>query len=861
MSSRTHKTNSGHGRDKAANINFQLLQSTVKWQQLEYKAASLCDVYAGILSYQAIILSINSSFLDPLLQYETQLQLLKSSFKMVFAIPSLDKVEAMGDEDDKEDLEELYHSIIKIYENTLLILVSKDLYKLQLLKEMIVWMHEDSFYLQKRIMVTINRVLNYASRKATGYINVHVPCLGVLAAELSLLCSHNDPSIQQLASKGMYYLLCIAQCQKELQPIILKKDSTEITQSIVHILLPSLLTDFVWSLLLKLFVPDHIIAEKAATTLIQTLEYHSHKVTKVSKILDAIYKELSGNSTHIMKHSMLRIITLLTCTSPKKVIYQLMDYPADNTLKLMYDAAGSESRVAPHVLETILLILKGKPGENSTDRRRFSFDDTNMMPVAACQVLCTLLPMDSYKKAVSQFFPQLLMALMFHASYSSSMQLVMEKCLYAQDALRVLLNCSGLQQVDTALKRMHFWNQDSQKLFDHHQRICLIAKILMDNKFPQFPETLQYLYVISVQGLKKSEDNVVTVIFLTELLSKFFKDPFPNEFLALFRKWVNDTNPEVSKLSLQKIAGMAPVINKIKNVDSLLLAILDAFLSKERTVVIVAMLTFRRLLNKLDKIIYSTLCTRIISSYFPLMNHTDGDIQSMAIQHFGELLSDMSQYRWMLADIMLKALVPLMLFLEDTEMKVVTACKYTLKICITQLNWPVSHLLLDQYYNFELVVRSLCNNIFISHGKYMTDLISDTLGFLKSSRLYQRRASIILLGYLATLGSHLLHRDDTEVMLEAVKRVLRDSEDPVIRDLAETTCKLLKEVAHKLISSNIKQSFRRLFKCMYIKELKPLYNYNSSNDLVPTEMANRKKDEESLTKESDQDTLRKNEGP
>lgn len=43
----------------------------------------------------------------------------------------------------------------------------------------------------------------------------------------------------------------------------------------------------------------------------------------------------------------------------------------------------------------------------------------------------------------------------------------------------------------------------------------------------------------------------------------------------------------------------------------------------------------------------------------------------MAIQHFGELLRDMSQYTWMLNDVVLGGLVPLILFLEDTEIRVV----------------------------------------------------------------------------------------------------------------------------------------------------------------------------------------------
>lgn len=58
---------------------------------------------------------------------------------------------------------------------------------------------------------------------------------------------------------------------------------------------------------------------------------------------------------------------------------------ACSTLVLMWEAAGSEPAVAPCVLKTTLLVLKGKPGEmqdSFTDRRRSSLDATNMMPVA-----------------------------------------------------------------------------------------------------------------------------------------------------------------------------------------------------------------------------------------------------------------------------------------------------------------------------------------------------------------------------------------------------------------------------------------------------------------------------------------------
>ncbi|XP_036752736.2 maestro heat-like repeat-containing protein family member 9 [Manis pentadactyla] len=845
----------------------------------EHMASCLLDIYSDLLDHQAIILAVNSSFVDPLLQFESQLKIIEKSFKMVFSVPNLDEVKDRGNSQKaRKDLETLYCNILNIYEATLLILVSEDLYKLQILKEMATWMREDSRWLHERALVIISRVLSSASCKVRGSASVDAPCLGVLAAELSLLCSHTDPSITQQAFLGMYHLLCIAKFQSDIEknkttmckprnhclshspsemeflPKILQRDKTKFAQIIGQSLQPSLLTDFVWTLLMTLSTADGSTASKAATLLQLTLEHHTHKVTAVSKIVDAIYKQLCRNSSHVVKDAMLRIITLLTRTYPKMVIFQLMDcpVPADQSLVLMWHAAGSESSVAPHMLQTILLILKGKPGQTQDspmEKRRFSMDAANMMPVVACQALCTLLPMKSYRKTVAQFFPQLLMALLLQLFYSSSLRLTTgERPLFAQDALRALLSCSGLQQVDCALERRKLWSQCSHEL-SHHHGVHLIAKTLSEYRFPQFPQTLQYLYKLSVEGPRMSKHSIITVTFLMELLNNFFKDPLPEEFMILFRNWVNDSNPAVCKLSLRKIASMAPVINEIENVCSLLISILDAFLSKDKTVVIQALFTLRTLLGKLDKVTYSSLCTRIASGYCPLMDHDSGSIRSMAVQQLGKLLRDMSQHKSMLRHVVLRGLVPLILFLEDTETRVVRACKFTLEICASELNWSMPHLLKDKQYSFDLVVLDICKNVLISHGSCIMDLIYDTLGFLRSSQPYLKRASIILIGYLTKLGGHLLLKDEVKIMLDAVDQVLQD-EDPVIRELAEITSNIIKEIAHMLTSSIFKQSFRRLFNCIYIKKLKPLYNCDWSSKQSDGEALPYEAHEDFLTKSS-----------
>ncbi|XP_058166091.1 maestro heat-like repeat-containing protein family member 9 [Dasypus novemcinctus] len=855
---------------------------------MDHMSTSLLDAYSGLLSHQAMILAMNSSFVNPLWQFESQLKILESSFKLAFSVPNfIELKQTVNSDEDHEDLERLYQNILNIYEDTLLILVSKDLYKLQILKEMAVWMSNDKSFIQERVMVIMSRVLSFASKKVRGYTSVDAPCLGDLAAELSLLCTHTDSSITQQASFAMYHLLCIAKCQNadfakaklakyensgsnsplsspfdiELLPKILSKERSQIAQSVGQNLTPSLLTDFVWNLLLKVSASDYKTTSEAAVLLKLTLEFHANKVTMVSKIVDTIYKQLCGDAALVTRHALLRVITLLTRTSPKKVIFQLMDYPvpADNTLILMWQAAGSESSVAPHVLKTILLILRGKPGEMENylmEKRRSSLDGVNMMPVAASQALCTLLPVGSYKKAVAEFFPQLLMALLLQIYYISELKLTtIEMPLFARDALRILLKCSGLQQVDSVLQKKNCWNEYAM-LFPHHG-VYLIAKTLSDFNFPQFPETLYYLYKLSVEGPRRSEDSVITVLFLTELLNNFFKDPFPEEFLILFRNWVNDSNSAVSKLSLQKIASMAPMVNEIENVCGLLLSILDAFLSKDKTVVIRALFTLRKLLGKLDKMTYSSVCVRIASSYCPLMDHGNAGIRSMAIRHFGDLLKDMSQYTWMLKNVVLAALVPLILFLEDTELRVVKACKYTLDICASQLKWSTSYLLEDENYNFELVVLNICSNLLIFHSSYITDFISDTLGFLRSSRVYLKRAAIILLGYLAKFGGPLLLRVEIDFMLDAIERMRWDA-DPLTAELAEKTHKLFKEIAHHgLASSNVKQIFQKLFKYFYFKKLKPIYNYNCANDQKDSleEIKESKCDKEAIKEDNIEDIL------
>lgn len=75
--------------------------------------------------------------------------------------------------------------------------------------------------------------------------------------------------------------------------------------------------------------------------------------------------------------------------------------------------------------------------------------------------------------------------------------------------------------------------------------------------------------------------------------------------------------------------------------------------------------------------------------------------------------------------------------------------------------------------------------------------------------------------------------------------MLRD-EDPVIRELAEITYKIFKEIAHRLTSSNLKQIFQRVFNSIYRKKLKPLYNYNWPDNLAgnPTKIKDTKNDKE-----------------
>ncbi|XP_010618974.1 maestro heat-like repeat-containing protein family member 9 isoform X1 [Fukomys damarensis] len=819
---------------------------------MEHLARSLCEAYTALLCHQSIILAVNSSFVEPLQQYESQLEIIRTSFKMAFGLPSFDRGTFQTSEDDVKDLEALYRNILNLFEDTLLILVSKDLYKLQILKEMTLWMAEDRLHQQERIMVTISRVLRFAARKVREHTSIDVPCLGVLAAELSLLCSHANDAVTQQASLGMYYLLCIAKRQSadfqrdnptkqheygrssfltsdsEFQPETLQQDKIKLAQCIGQSLSPSLLTDFMLHLLMKLSTPDRETASKAASVLKPTLKYHARKVTRVCQMVDSVYKQLKENSSDFMRDSLLEVVTLLVQTLPKGVVFQLMDYrvPMDSALTLMWQAVGAQPQVAPQVLKPILLVLKDKPWEAEAavqGGRCFALDATNMMPLAASQALCVLLPTASYKRTVAQLFPEILMALLFQLLYVSQLRMQpQDKPIYAREALRILLKCSGLQEVDRALNQKYCWSHIYQA-YHYHDGVNLMARTLCECNFPQFPETLHHLHKLLVQGPRSSEEHVIIVIFFIKILDKFFKDPLPELFLVLLKNWINDSNPEISKLSLQKITSMAPVVNKIENVCSLLTSILNAFTSKDDTVVVQALLTLRRLVDKLDKATYSSLCPGIASSYFRLMDHSHGNVRSLAVRHLAELLKDMSQHTSTLRHV-LGGFAPLILCLEDRDARVVSACRYTLAICDSQLDWSVSNSLKEENYNFELVVLNTCNSLLLSHESCLTYLVCDALRFLGSSQVRLRRASIILLGYLAELGGHLLFRDDIEILIEATERMLQD-EDSQVQGLAEITHNILKKIAHRPRSTAIKHAFQRLFKFSYPKEMKLLYNW------------------------------------
>ncbi|XP_044530814.1 maestro heat-like repeat-containing protein family member 9 [Gracilinanus agilis] len=583
---------------------LQSLQASVKWRHLENVNADLWNTFCKLLSDQAIILAINSSYMDPLDQFDIQVQTIEGSFRNVFSMPSLNKLqERQKNSDDQEDIEHLYKSILCIFEDTLRILVAKDLYKLQILREMIIWMNTETKYLQEQGVTIISRVIKFSRRKIQGYKTIDIPCMGHLAAELAVLCTHANLQIVIQASIAMYHLLCIIKFQNVEVPA---DSSVEVENCLF-------------------FVPF----DKELTPKI--LQKNNEAIAKVARIVDFIHTQLNANLPIDLKQTLLQIIALLARSVPQKVVFQLLDYvlPVDRSVLKMWKAVSTESKSSCLVLKTILIVLKGKPGEveeSNKIRKRFSLDTANMMPVVAAQALCILLPVPEYKKAIARFFPELLIDLILQLHYSCQQHYKKNdntqrhNPFILRNALRILLRSSGLENVDRALNKKDCWNQFASVTF-HHYGVYLIARTLSEFNFPQLPETLHYLYKLSVEGPRRREDSVTTVIFLIELLNNFFTDPFPEEFLALFRIWVNDPNSTVSKLSLQKISTMAPVINQMKNIKELILCIVDAFPSKDKTVIIQSMITLRKLLSVLDKITYSIICIRIASSYYSLMNH------------------------------------------------------------------------------------------------------------------------------------------------------------------------------------------------------------------------------------------------
>ncbi|XP_074078089.1 maestro heat-like repeat-containing protein family member 9 isoform X2 [Macrotis lagotis] len=797
---------------KDPSIHQQALKISMKWQHMETKNKELWKTLNRVLNQQTVILSINSSYVDPLVQFDSQLKTIEECFRTVFSMSDLNVLKLKGNtQEEKMEIEEMYQEILTIFENTLLDLVSKDLYKLQLLREMIVWMTRNPTYLQERAMIIIGRVLKYSYGNIKECISVDAPCMGQLAAELAILCNHRKIQIVTQASLALYFLLCIVRYQNDLYeymqmdidptesfifydsfeeeftPTLFQRNNADIAKFVGEYLQTDLLNEFVYGLLKKLCCPPKKNAIKAADLLRLVLGDYGSKVTKAAKIVDFIHKNLNIQSPDIQKSDLLNMVSLLTRFCPQKVVFQLLDhsFPVDSSVLEMWKAVSSESDSSPFVLKTILTVLKGKPGEGSTAQKRFSLEDVNMMPVSATQALCILLPVPEYKKAAAQFFPELLIALILQLHYNSEIHLKrITKQSYALEALRLLLKSSGLQQVDDALQEKDCWHQFSNLQF-HHYGVYIIAKTLSEYNFPQLPETLHYLYKLSLEGPRRTEDSVTTVIFLIELLNNFFKDPFPEEFLSLFRKWVNDPNPTVSKLSLQKISTMASVINKVSNVKDLICCIVDSFSSKDKTVTIQAMNTLRWLLAGMDKVTYSLLCVNIASSYFPLMDHAIPSIRAMAIRHFGELLNEMNQYTWMLKPVVLKSLVPLVLFLEDTEIKVVK---------------------------------------FNNYGNYIPEVIYKSLLFLRSNKPYLRKAAIILTGYLAKLGSNLLLSDEIELMLKAMEKVLCD-EDPSICQMANFTYMLFGEIFNEMKECSFKQHFQRIFSLFQFKDTLLLYHY------------------------------------
>ncbi|XP_034144672.1 maestro heat-like repeat-containing protein family member 1 isoform X2 [Esox lucius] len=784
--------------------------------------------------------------LEPALTENENFEMLQTCLNSVFGLPMVDSPDRDRGKDDEvlepKLREELYTDTFNALQELLRNILTRDLTPdgLQsVFKHIEAWLSSNQDHERERAVKTTAHILDFyfSNLKVKNMVTFHN--LGALLGRLAPRCTDPNPLVRTAAIDCIYRLLYIQlryegfsldhkdesveslitlrERLNNPEPSVLYKTCSELAKIISKRLPQQQLNTLIFMLFEGLVDPQSNCSRASSVVLNTLLKNRGAGLQDlVSEMLEVLHIRLQMISEEQVKVAVAQSILILATQHLQTVINTLISYPLpfDNWSCEMWIALGADSNLASQIMEMLMeklnIMVPYVDKKESMMRSGLSKVATSH-PLAMTCALKEMMLNGQSQDAVVSLFPQLFSSLLVRLGSSVGVSLPkdintnsirsdrknspkmavgFDVCGVAVEALRILLARAQLDDVVNRLDQEGAWDKmkDPQQ---HPTGVTLLSRAMARHAGPRLPAIVECLCPC-LNNIYECQRVTITAFF-SELLSHhvvtelMMMDVLMNNMMER----ISDPCCTVRMLAVRGLGNIAVGSpEKVNKYAKELLAAMSSGMEEKddpgKHITLEAMSGLSKVLVYLDKKNVHLLVVYIFMKIKPFLESENDEIRCASIMLLGNL-SKFGSGEPVFKDQIHNVLVSLLLHLNDPNLQVVKACKYSMRVCAPVVGSELittmfqNHLHEDKSLHYGEFINDLTKYIIQDFPGMLNFYHITVLQFFKSNWAEVRAGAAMFIGFLlGNLSEELFSHINMGSVTKGLVMLLQDP-DPVVR--------------------------------------------------------------------------------
>ncbi|XP_073932393.1 maestro heat-like repeat-containing protein family member 1 isoform X4 [Castor canadensis] len=769
--------------------------------------------------------------LKPLLEPEYRADVLRTCYKSVLSLPSLEAMlkDASSPSEGQANVElfrETMHALRKLMEAMVLEEPTRIPTCLELLDS---WLNSQKDNERERAMWCVARILGFTVKMNNFEVEIQFTRLGPLVRLLAIRCQDPVDNISFLSSQAVYNLYCILLLQKQMmrkkQGLWEEEDKSEvysahvfhnniyeIAKAFAEYFTQIQLTNLVLMAMEGLTDSKAKVSLAAAQLMNAVMKERGKDVIKIEQIVEGILERLNLQQEPSTREEIQQVMCSLAGSNTDAVVPMLLNKPLpwDRTKLTLWRTFGTQRGTTIKILQLLINILEKNPRE---DTKEMAFQ-----PVAVTCALCEMLSGPPSQEAVRELYPRLLLAVLCHLYWVIEQSPPQNMLVYSKEGalgskskpfdpasctlevVKLVFMAAAYDSVVIYASEHHCWDLLSSPKSYYIGIMDLTSGIVKNCE-----TFILHRFLNRVRNMLYSLDHrqkVTARTFYVQLLwHRTVAETLGQDCVDNLVRWIKEPSLIMKEIGLRGISNLALHPKHSEALKSLVPLLRD-FLKNEARVTVQAVKALRNIiyhrLGEDTKLIFCSISKQLC----PLINDERDQVRISATSSLGHMLRRLFQFKpgTSVRREIYTFLVPLLLSLQDNNIQVVKACGGALSEWANVIGWSsliqmFRHTTLSDHIQ---VLEETCSFLVYTVRHYLLGvLLTQSFSFLKSPQVFLRTAALNFIG-LTTKKINMSHIQESDVQL--VQNVLESMDsDPVesVRSMASDILKTIdKDVKH-----------------------------------------------------------------